>query len=137
VNNFRSEAPAFEVQLLGIPELDDDHLVLGRLLAELEEACARQSRIVLAEAMDMLAARVRQHFVDEICWMKRDGYANFKDHEGEHDRLLAYLEALRETFIDGLLLGDEKLIRNLREWVNVHIALSDSEYAEFVLRGGE
>src|SRR5581483_7305339 len=73
------------VHLLGIAELDDDHLALGHIIAELEAAGERNAATAeVADIVTRLAEAAKTHFEKEEQMMQRHAYPFLHRHHQAH-----------------------------------------------------
>ena len=123
------------VYLLGIPELDEDHLALGRIIAELEIADENDGDISeVTSIAERLVEAARSHFQHEERMMIRDDYPLLEAHRQKHRELIAFVETLCRELSTGVARLDKKLIAVLWEWELSHIDTSDRGYAEHMHR---
>ncbi len=116
--------------LLGIPEMDRQHLSLTDLLNTLNNAVINDDPPEeIARLFDDFAAQIRAHFTDEESLM--DGYVDHGVHKLEHQRLLRELDYLKEKFNCG---GELLVLQSLKEWLFSHIRGLDRQFADFLLQ---
>ncbi len=117
--------------LLGIPEMDHQHLHLADLLNKLNDAVINN---VPAEGIALLleefATQIRTHFADEESLMDECGYIDKSAHKHEHQRLLRELDYLKDKFNYG---GELLVLQSLKEWLLSHILGMDRQFADFLL----
>lgn len=124
--------PHAHVHLLDIPSLDDDHLALGHIIAELELLAENHaSSSVVANAFDRLIAATRQHFAREEAIMANDEYPYLARHRESHRELMKFIEDLAGQISSARITLNEELIATLWEWETTHIDTSDREYGEY------
>lgn len=125
------------VQLLGIAELDDDHVRLASIVAELE-LCA-ENRGQASEA-GRIAARLleaaKAHFAREEQLMEESKYPGLAQHREIHANLIHFIGALANELAAGYVQVDEQLIASVWEWELEHIDTTDKEYADYVRQKG-
>lgn len=111
---------------VGNRQIDDDHRHLFALLDKLQDAMRQgKAKAVLADILDELVRYTRQHFSREEDYMLRIGYADYKLHKAEHDRLMAEVGELQKRFNAGALTLSITLNEFLGNWLNTHIMSSD------------
>ena len=122
-------------QLLGIPELDAQHLNLARLVNRLNNAWRKnQSHRELIELFNAIVAAAAEHFDTEAHYMEQCAYPGREVHEQEHARLLEEAVRLRRRLHDG---GELLVIQTLKDWLINHIIGSDKQMASFLLSHGQ
>lgn len=119
--------------------INADHRREGQLVNELAQAIAdRRAEKGAAEAIaaswDALLRHTREHFGREEVAMQRSGFPPFAVHKGEHERVLAEMDAEGRSFRDR---GDlERLWRYVTiavpAWFVEHIDTMDNVTAQFI-----
>lgn len=123
------------VHLLNIPEMDEDHLALGHIVAELEAAEENQaSTAEVASIFTRLIDATREHFIREERMMAFDQFPFLEDHREQHKRLLAYIELLRRELIQSGTALDKETVVSIWDWSLSHMDTIDREYAEYLHR---
>jgi hemerythrin len=127
-----------------IPELplafmNTDHAQEVRLLEDLGEALSahRDGKGTLGavvERLSLLAVHTREHFLREEQVMRENRFPAYSAHKGEHDRVLAEMDAEARRFREG---GDPArlwtyLFETVPTWFVDHIRTMDSVTARFV-----
>ena len=121
------------VTLLDIPDLDDDHLSLGHIIAELELCGENNASIsVVAKVVRRLIEAARRHFAREEEMMARDEYPLLDRHRESHHELIESVEGLAGRLSAGRITVNKELIAVLWEWEIGHIDTADREYADYV-----
>ena len=124
--------PSDRIHLLSVPELDEDHIALAYIIAELE--AAEESEAPTAECLSIIARlieAVREHFTSEECVMAFDQYPLLEQHREEHRRELAFIENVGKELSNGMALRKETIL-SIWDWSLRHIVTSDRAYAEYV-----
>jgi hemerythrin len=130
--------------MLGIADLDNQHLTLADCLNRLVRECASrgvpdneadiaQKKAVLGGLVDELYTKTREHFSNEESMMIREGYPGYAAHAREHTMLLGEFKAtfnIRAS--DGACKLDENTMAALRSWLVAHVARSDREFANYL-----
>lgn len=125
---------------LGVPAIDADHRDLVALCNRFL-AAARAAEPVhrLAEIMQALIDRAREHFRAEESLLDRHGYPDLALHRSDHIRLLAQAESLMASFGD--TAHEEEMAKLslqtagfLREWLLDHILRMDKPCRPFLMR---
>ncbi len=117
-------------RLLGVGFLDDDHIALGKRVAELVELIRSGGSAEVRTALSALFEDTQAHFTREEQAMRDCEYPRVEHHKEAHHRLLEFLEFLRDDVGAGQTALDEKLIDNLWTWLNAHIATEDRAFAK-------
>lgn len=119
--------PSFSV---AVPELDNQHKRLISLMNELHAAMLTgkgsetQGRI-LAE----LIRYTQAHFDAEEAYMRSIGFANFADHRLKHEKLTREVLTFQNNLAAGNVMLSIDLMNFLRDWLQNHILIEDSQYA--------
>ena len=122
------------VSLLGISELDDDHLALGHIIAELElsgedDAKAAEVGVIAKRLVD--AAKL--HFEREEAMMEQAQYPLAERHREAHGELIEWIEGLTGRLASGEVTPDKDVIAALWGWETAHIDSSDRMYAVYAM----
>ena len=121
------------VHLLGISKLDQEHLLLGYIIAELELAAEQNAHVAAVSAITArLIQAARAHFAHEEKMMERDGYPLLNHHRESHAQLIRFVEALASQLAAGHIQLDKELLATLWDWETGHIEYADREYADFI-----
>lgn len=116
--------------LLGVPELDREHLELANLLNKLNAAViANQSAEVTARLLTKLTSQILFHFQNEDRLMDKYGSPDKEAHKSEHQRLIETVGYLKDKFDQG---GEMMALHSLKEWLLGHIAGSDRQLGEYI-----
>jgi hemerythrin len=122
---------------LGIPEMDDEHVILVNMLNEVHDFIrAGEKDKASAYFKQTLAAYVGTHFSDEEAYMEKIGFPQIDEHRKIHAN---YRQSVEESLpkIDSL---DETAFRNALTdtytWIINHIGKTDRRYAIFA-KGSE
>jgi hemerythrin-like metal-binding protein len=124
--------PDARVHLLDIPTLDDDHLALGHIIAELELLGENNaSGTVVANVIARLIAAARLHFAREEEIMAHEAYPFLACHRESHCQLIEFIEDLAGQLSSGRITLNKKVIAGLWDWEITHIDTADRDYAEY------
>ncbi len=119
--------PTFSV---GVPDLDKQHKKLISLINELHDAMLSgkgsdaQQRI-LAE----LIRYTQTHFDAEEAFMRTLQFAAFAEHRLKHERLTRDVLVFQKNLEAGNVILSIDLMTFLRDWLQNHILVEDSQYA--------
>jgi hemerythrin len=118
---------------VGIAGMDEHHKVFLGLLDKLGAAPAEELGALYGEFEQHLA----EHFGFEEALMREHGFPAFKEHQGEHQRVLAEARDLRRSLERGrLILVREYLRSRLPEWFELHRNTMDMATAVFLKQQG-
>ena len=120
-------SPNSAEQLLGEHRLQLDMLnALGKALEEGAKA----------EQVDPLLERLCEyteiHFASEQMLMRLYAYPAYQAHVDEHDRTLAWLDALRGSWRGGDLDVTLETLSELRHWIEGHIRRADRAFEAYL-----
>ena len=125
--------PHEHIYLLGISDLDEDHLTLGHIIAELELLCENPAPIAkVANITARLVESARDHFAREEGIMADNEYPYLEAHRQSHRKLLEFVEALADQLSTGRMVVNQELIAALWDWETGHIETSDREFGEYL-----
>ena len=115
---------------VGIPELDEQHKSLIRLISLLEEESGRAS---LNTVLGELDHYVREHFRDEEAMLVAAGYAALGAHQEQHEAFKDWLLSVERVVRNGggataEIAGPVKTY--LKTWLINHILVSDLAYKD-------
>lgn len=116
---------------VGIGFMDDDHEVAAGQINALAEAALPQRLDLARDFLD----HCRHHFAREEEMMKATGFFAYGCHQGEHERVLAELQAV----VAKLEAGDPQddyFTKRLPEWLMIHRNTMDFVTAEFARNAG-
>lgn len=116
---------------VGIGFMDDDHEVAAGQINALAEAALPQRLDLARDFLD----HCRHHFAREEEMMKATGFFASGCHQGEHERVLAELQAV----VAKLEAGDPQdayFTKSLPEWLMIHRNTMDFVTAEFARNAG-
>lgn len=114
---------------VGIAGMDEHHKVFLGLLETLGAAPAEELGVLFGEFERHLA----EHFGFEEGLMREHGFPALKEHEGEHQRVLAEARDMRRLLERGRpRLVREHLRSRLPEWFELHLSTMDMATAVFL-----
>jgi len=118
--------------LLGIPQLDEHHRQLVKLLNQaFDDFTARAPAEQVGKLLEALADYATYHFAAEENWMKANGYPRLPEHASEHERFSTrVVEMLRDVSADKPNVSLE-LLTFLKNWLVEHILTADADYGKF------
>jgi hemerythrin len=117
---------------LGIPEMDEEHIVLVNMLNEVHEFIRTGQKVKAGQYFkDTLAAYVATHFSDEEAFMEKIGYPQLNEHRTIHAN---YKQSVEEILPKIDALDDAAFRSALTDtytWIINHIGKTDRRYAIF------
>lgn len=116
---------------VGIPEIDDQHKGLVRLINKLQEAMMEgHGKSVLSGILDDLIRYTQSHFAFEEGMLRKRGYSQLAAHCAEHKRLTGEVVGLRDKFKNGKVTVSMEVMKFLKDWLANHIMSRDQAYAK-------
>jgi hemerythrin len=122
---------------LGIPIIDAQHKELLNLTNELYTACLQgdsSARLSFREAVHSTVEYVHKHFSAEERIFENINYPKIAEHKKEHAGFIKRILEDVKNFESGKTFVPNIFVRFLRDWALAHIAVSDKEYAEYIMR---
>jgi hemerythrin len=122
--------------LVGIPLVDDQHKELIRLTNDLYLSCLQgdeAARASFKEAIRATVEYVKFHFGAEEQILKNVNYPEFATHKKQHEEFVKQVLEEVKNFEEGKKFVPNMFVRFLRDWTLTHIAVSDKQYAEYIL----
>ncbi len=123
----------------GVPEIDEQHLILVSMLNEAAVRVAGDTTAATVERIthDLLGYAL-YHFEAEEKLMRRYGYregspAEVADHLEQHRGFSWKVVAFREELKSGGAVPAEELLDFLTDWLTRHILLTDQKLGAWVL----
>ncbi|MEW5849372.1 MAG: hemerythrin family protein [Myxococcota bacterium] len=120
---------------VGVPEIDDQHRELFRLVDMLLAAClAGNGKTEAERVMGFLECYVVDHFSAEEALMHRVGYPQVETHHLQHRQMVQRLAELKVALArDGVTsLLVTQLNRSVVDWLLNHVGRSDRALADFL-----
>ena len=118
---------------VGVPELDEDHRVLIRIINQLaENATAEDPAAVLRQCLYSLLRYAEFHFAREEKVMTACDFPGFSHHKQEHRAFTGHMQRLAKALDEGETppaeVVDQDLLIYLKDWLNHHILIEDMSY---------
>ena len=114
---------------VGIPEIDNQHKVLLRLINDLHAAMIQgNGNAVMAPILDELVGYAGKHFAHEERMLTTRRYSGFIAHQTEHRRLTQEVKELHDKFRTGNLRITLEVMQFLKDWLKNHILGWDRRY---------
>ena len=122
--------------------MNDDHVTLYRIFAELRDAVAVQTKgetergfreITLLGIIRKLIDKVRDHFGREEALMDKYSYPEARAHRSEHLMLLRSIETYHANLISGARPITDEVVKYLKAWLTNHIRTADRRLDRFLV----
>ena len=113
----------------GIASVDEEHRELVELINDLAEKLRGDVHTIetVENYLGEIQAKIATHFSLEERFMKDESYSHYDAHKQDHERLLAELRHILESFRHGSYLRFEQLlVQHLSDWFMVHFTTHDS-----------
>jgi hemerythrin-like metal-binding protein len=122
--------PAMSV---GVPELDEDHRVLFRIINQLAESKKNDDHAgILRQSLYSLLRYAEFHFAREEKVLTACDFPGMTHHKQEHRAFTAHMKKLAEALDDDELpaaeIINQDLLTYLKDWLNHHILIEDMAY---------
>ncbi|WP_371323681.1 bacteriohemerythrin [Dechloromonas sp. ZY10] len=130
-----------EALMTGVPEIDEQHMILVHTLNEAAERLGREcSAEILGQITQDLLGYALYHFDTEEELMQQSGYSEQDAamqalHLEQHRNFSAKVVSIRENLKAGVLITPDDLIAFLNQWLVDHIMNTDKKLAAFLLAG--
>jgi hemerythrin len=126
-------AMPFDIPVLPVAFMNDDHALAASQLDTMQSALALygSDRAPLANACREFLQHSREHFAREEAMMQETGFPPFAIHKSEHDRVLAWLEALTQAIEAGSDTSavSAAVMHDIPDWFVRHIRSMDNATA--------
>jgi len=117
----------------GVSLLDTQHRELIAITNNLYKSCLTdKEETVFKETMQQMVEYVRFHFKAEIELLERINYPDIFLHKKEHEYLIMRILDAVQDYGDGKKFVPNTFVRELKEWILGHIAISDKQYATYI-----
>ncbi len=122
--------PWLEKYSVGIPQINEQHKTLIKLINDLHEAMrAGQGSQQVGKILDELVRYTKVHFSYEETLLRQKGYSKFAEHQAVHKKLTAQVVDLQEKQRAGRLMLTVEVMQFLKNWLADHIMGHDKQYA--------
>ncbi len=125
------QIPWQEEWTLNYPKMDETH---HEFIAEINHMLAVPDAEMLA-AVDQFIAHTVAHFEQERVWMENTNFPPKGCHIGEHDRVLAIVQQVRQMVEGGDYAIGRRLAEELVPWFNQHAQTMDAALAYVLIEG--
>ncbi len=111
----------------GVPDVDHEHRELIGLINQLEPALIDgDARPAVPDLLGDILAAINAHFALEERLMRDARYPEYRDHKGDHDRLLDELRDLMDDYESGRWIDVAEFARRVGDWFAVHFRTFDA-----------
>jgi len=122
-----------EEMSVGIPELDEDHKTLIRVINQLDANAGNKARRdSVRQSLVALQRYAEFHFAREENVMAACAYPGLEDHREEHRRFIERIRQLNARFAENpessAEVVNDELLTFLRDWLTHHIMIEDKAY---------
>ena len=122
---------------VGIPSIDDQHMVLVETLNDLHAAMMKgNARAITETLLRNLVAYTRDHFASEESMMAASGYPGLAAHRNKHTELTRQVSEYVARYERGEISLSIDLLNFLRGWLTNHILVEDHEYGPWIREHG-
>ncbi len=125
------QIPWQEEWTLNHPKMDETH---HEFIAEINHMLAVPDEEMLA-AVDQFITHTLAHFEQEREWMESTNFPPKGCHIGEHDRVLAIVQQVRQMVAGGDFAIGRRLAEELVPWFNQHAQTMDAALAYVLIEG--
>jgi hemerythrin-like metal-binding protein len=109
-----------------LPELDEEHQAMFRLLEELRHAFVEgEAAANLESKLDYLAAEVTEHFLHEERLMRDARYPQIEWHKRQHATLHAQMASLANSIRAGERASTFESLEAIAKWARDHTTVAD------------
>ena len=121
------------VMSVGVPELDEDHRVLIRIINQLAENKENNDQSgVLRQSLYSLLRYAEFHFAREEKVLTACHFPGMTHHKQEHRNFTDHMQKLARSMDEDELPAaeviSEDLLTYLKDWLNHHILIEDMSY---------
>lgn len=123
----------------GVPEIDEQHMILVHTLNDAATKLARDTRVETLEQITQdLLSYALYHFETEEELMQQYGYGEnddnaVNDHLSQHRAFSAKVVAVRDGLKTGSLITAQDLLDFLNSWLVNHILNTDKKLGAFIV----
>ncbi len=122
---------------VGVPELDEDHRVLIRIINQLADAERDENHAsILRQSLYSLLRYAEFHFAREEKVLAVCEFPGMTHHKGEHRAFTEHMRKLAADLDDDELptgeIVNQELLTYLKDWLNHHILIEDMSYRKLV-----
>jgi hemerythrin-like metal-binding protein len=112
---------------VGVPAVDHEHRLLLGLVNEIHQHLTVGEHLEDPEgALGELYAEINAHFALEEKGMREQGYARYRQHKEDHQRLLDEIRDLMDLYAGGILGDEGPFAARLAHWFAHHFQHEDA-----------
>ena len=119
---------------IGIPKIDDQHKELLAFVNGLfSHATGHEAdeRAYFAEVIHKIVDYIKYHFSNEEKMMIATKFPGYAEHKKHHEEFVLTTIKTAKDFESGKRLMLEKLAYFLKDWILSHVAIMDTQYAQY------
>lgn len=117
---------------LNIPNIDDDHRELLKIVEDITEAINSNDKTQVAGLWKKLIKQTERHFENEEEYMEALRYPKLGRHKERHDELLDVGKSLLTLFEQDRIQSTSSVSLFLKNWLVEHISTDDKELSKYV-----
>lgn len=118
---------------VSIPEIDEQHKTLFRLVSDLHHAVSNGfTNDLIGEIFERLIDYALDHFTLEEKYFTMHDYPGYQLHKEEHDKLTRQVLELQSSFLAGNVVISYETLDFLQNWLTDHILVKDKEFGNFL-----
>jgi hemerythrin len=111
----------------GIDGVDHEHQALIEQINAVYALIGNPAnREQVIDGLGEIYGSISAHFALEEQMMKRNAYAEYHEHQNDHERLLDEIREISDEFEATAQLDDARLKRKLADWFQLHFKTFDS-----------
>lgn len=111
---------------LGVSSMDETHKAFVSLLGEASDI----AKASFPAYFDRLLAHTKEHFEAEKSLMQSSGFLSLREHEDDHDRVLAEMMQMQRFAARGMVkIARDYVTQKLPQWFEIHAASMDTALA--------
>lgn len=115
--------------------IDDDHKHLVALVNQLHTATSEgQGQEIVDQVLHDVVEYTKSHLQREEHLMASVNFPNLAAHKITHERFMAKVKTLQETYEAGSITVASQLSTILRDWLSLHIRRDDKELRPYLKR---
>ncbi|MDR2734666.1 MAG: bacteriohemerythrin [Spirochaetota bacterium] len=116
-----------------IPEVDEEHKVLVKLINELHTAMKEgRGREGTEHILNELVTYTQTHFTHEEAFLTRNNYPQLAPHKLMHQTFVEKVVAFQKEFTAGKLVLSIQLVQFLSDWIVEHVKKADMQYGKML-----
>jgi hemerythrin len=118
---------------VGVPLMDAQHQKWFGLMNKLHDAMmAGKAKQLQASILAEMVAYTHTHLSQEEALLSRKGYPKLAEHQQKHAAFTAKVEDFHTKFESGTTVLTMEIMDILKQWLNSHVLLEDSQYGAWM-----